>query len=91
MTNDVINSCFEFAGALFILNNCRTLYNDKIVRGVSVLTTIFFTCWGLWNVYYYPMLGQTWSFFAGMCICAANILWIIMMVYYNLKESKTNE
>lgn len=86
ISNDLINACFEFAGAAFILNNVRTLYRDKLVRGVSLLTTIYFTSWGVWNVYYYPALGQSWSFIAGMCICTANILWIILMLYYKHNE-----
>jgi hypothetical protein len=86
MTNDLINAGFECSGALFILNNCRTLIHDKLVRGVSLLTTVYFTVWGIWNVIYYPSLGQRWSFVAGMCICTANILWITLMLYYKRKE-----
>lgn len=91
MTNDLINACFEFSGALFVLNNCRTLVKDKLVRGVSLLTTVYFTAWGIWNVYYYPALGQSWSFDAGMCICTANILWIALMLYYKHKEKIRNQ
>lgn len=86
MTNDIINAAFEFSGSLFVLNNCWTLYRDKLVRGVSLLTTLYFTSWGGWNVFYYPSLGQRWSFIAGMCICTANILWISLMLYYKRKE-----
>jgi hypothetical protein len=88
MTNDSINALFELSGALFVLNNCRILYSDKLVRGVSVLTTVFFTLWGFWNCYFYPILGQEWSFVAGMCISASNLLWIAMMIYYKRKETK---
>jgi uncharacterized membrane protein len=86
MTNDMINAAFEVTGALFVLNNCWTLYRDKLVRGVSLLTTMYFTSWGIWNVYFYPALGQRWSWIAGMCICTANILWIFLMLYYKRKE-----
>lgn len=90
-TNDLINACFEAAGAVMVLNNCRVLYKDKIVRGVSLFTTVFFTAWGLWNVYFYPVLGQMFSFYAGMCICAANILWIGLMMHYIQLEKRLKE
>jgi uncharacterized membrane protein YfcA len=82
---DIINSLFEFFASLFILNNCYTLYKDKQVKGVSILSTAFFTSWGLWNVFYYPHLGQQFSFYAGIAVLLANILWVGMMVYYSRK------
>ncbi len=82
MTPDQINSLFEFAGALFILNHCRVLHRDKLVAGVSVLSTFFFFSWGVWNIYYYPHLDQTWSFYGGLCISLANTLYIGMLIRY---------
>jgi len=84
--SDQINACFEGVGAAMILNNCRMVIRDKLVRGVSILTNAYFTSWGIWNVFYYPSLNQVWSFRAGLCICTANILWILLMLYYKHKE-----
>ena len=83
MTNDLINGLFEFTGALFIFYHCRTLFRDKLVKGVSILSTVYFFSWGLWNLFYYPSLNQTWSFIGGVAIMLANITWIGMMVYYH--------
>ena len=91
MTNDLINAGFEFTGALMVLLNVLTLFKDKIVRGVHIGPTLYFTLWGCWNVYYYPSLGQHWSFVAGTCICTANILWIALMLYYKHKEKIRNQ
>jgi len=82
ITADTINGIFELFAGLMILNNCRVLFNDKMVRGVSLVSTVFFTCWGAWNLYYYPALGQMFSFFAGVLIFFANFCWIGLMCYY---------
>ena len=79
----MINGSFELFGGLFILNHCRTVIKDKAVKGVSIISTVFFMLWGIWNVYYYPSLDQWWSFCGGLVICAANFLWIGLMIYYD--------
>jgi hypothetical protein len=53
---------------------------------VSILANLYFTAWGIWNVFYFPHLHQFWSFGAEMCICTANILWIVLTLYYKHKE-----
>lgn len=83
---DIINGCFEAFASIFILGHCLVLYRDKLVRGVSTLSTAFFFAWGLWNIIYYPHLGQVFSFYAGLCVVAANCLWLGMQFYYKQKE-----
>lgn len=56
-THDQINSVFEFCAIFMILNHCLVLYKDKKVRGVSVLSSVFFTTWSFWNTYYYPNIN----------------------------------
>lgn len=85
---DLINGLFELLAGLFVLMHCRKLYHDKMVRGVSLVATIFFFSWGLWNLYYYPHLEQWLSFWGGISIATANFLWIGMMIYYTAKERK---
>lgn len=79
---DIINGLFEASGGIFVLNHCRVLYADKKVNGISVLSTIFFLSWGLWNLYYYPHLDQWMSFFGGIMIASANFIWVSMLIYY---------
>lgn len=85
---DLINSMFEFASGILLLNNCRILFKDKKVREVSIFTTAVFAMWGYWNLYYYPHLNQMLSFCAGLLVVAANTLWVILAVYYTRKERK---
>ncbi len=80
---DVINSSFELLGTFAILGHVHRLWKDKNVAGVSLWATVFFASWGFWNLYYYPHLGQWWSFWGGIGIVLANIIWISGMVYYS--------
>lgn len=82
LTGDAINGAFEAAAALFILNHCRVLMEHRQARGVSALSTLFFTAWGFWNLAYYPSLNQQWSFAGGLCVVAANALWLGLQLHY---------
>lgn len=91
--NDIINAAFEFGGAIFLCHNCITLYKDKAVSGVSILSTAFFTGWGFWNIYYYPTLDQVWSMIAAIALTFFNVLWVGQMIYYrraNIKNLSTS-
>jgi hypothetical protein len=83
---DIINGTFEMCGGLFILNHCLALYKDKMVKGVSIISTIFFMSWGIWNLYFYPHLEQMWSFYGGLIIMTTNFIWICMMIYYKYRK-----
>ncbi len=82
MNNDLMNGFFELGGALFVLNHSRVLYLDKTVKGVSLVSLIYFLAWGIWNLIYYPSLGQFWSFVGGIGLVVANLIWITLFVYY---------
>lgn len=82
MLNDVINGAFELLAALFVLNHCRVLLRDRAVAGVSILSTVFFTLWGCWNLHYYPALNQWFSFIGGLGIVVANAFYIALLVRF---------
>jgi hypothetical protein len=82
MMIDTINGMFEALAGLFALNHCRVLCRDKAVAGVSIASTVFFACWGVWNLYYYPALGQWLSFAGGLFIVSANAIYISLLVYF---------
>lgn len=86
MSGDVVNGLFEFSGALFMGLNVRQLLRDRQVKGVHWLSMLFFTSWGYWNLFYYPSLGQTWSFLAGACLAAMNSAWATLTVFYLLRQ-----
>ena len=88
MTPDIVNALFELAAAGFVLNHCRVLRRDRVARGVSLLSTVFFTAWGAWNIVFYPAVGAFWSFVAGLAVLAANCLWAGMIFKTRWQETK---
>lgn len=82
MHMDMFNGLLEFVGSLMLWLNVRALYKDKQVKGVNWLTTLFFTGWGVWNLAYYPSLGQWWSFAGGISLALANLAWLVLLLKY---------
>lgn len=75
MLGDVGNAAFELGGALLIWLNVRQLLRDRQIRGVFWPVNLFYTLWGMWNLYYYPSLGQWLSFYAGLGVVLGNAAW----------------
>ena len=78
---DLVNGSFECLGGFAILQSIRRVLKDKQVKGVSVLHVAFFSLWGFWNLYYYPSLGQSLSFWGGVLVTVANTTWVCLLVY----------
>ena len=79
---DTTNGLYEVLGGLLVLNHCRAVLRDKAVAGVSIVSVALFTTWGMWNLYYYPSLGQWCSFGGGIVIMSANALWVMLLLRY---------
>lgn len=80
---DIGNGCFETTGAWFTWRNAWQLYKDKKVTGVYWPTTLFFTCWGVWNLLYYPILNQWFSFMGGVFLVLGNVAWVTLYLRYH--------
>ena len=83
---DLVNGMFEMTGGLLICLSIRRLHVDRVVRGVSAWPVAFFAAWGLWNLFYYPILGQWFSLAGGVLITVANVAWIAQMLYHLSRE-----
>ncbi len=83
MTPDIINGLFECLGGIFITLSIIKLHKDKSVRGVSLYPVAFFSVWGYWNLYFYPSLGQWWSFWGGIGVVVMNTIWLGQLIYYS--------
>ena len=81
LSADQFNGLFEFFGACLTLLSVRRILLDKLVHGVSPLPVIFFTAWGLWNLWYYPHLDQWWSFTGGVFLVWVNAWWVSCLLY----------
>ncbi len=84
--NDLINGTFELVGAFLCWMNFARLLRDREIRGVFWPASAFFAVWGLWNLYYYPSLGQWFSFGAGVVLCAGNLAWVGLALKLRIKS-----
>lgn len=85
-THDLINACFEGGGAIFLCLNVRRLLKDKSVKGVSLLTTSWWTAWGFWNVYFYAAVSCAASFWAGIAVLAVQAVWVVLALHFARAE-----
>lgn len=86
MSPDAINAAFELVGSFMTWRNFVQLRRDRTVAGVYWPVTAFFSVWGLWNLWYYPALGQWLSFSAGIVLCMGNIAWVILALRLRRQE-----
>lgn len=87
LTPDLGNLLFELSGGVFLSMNVYRLYKDKRVLGVSWVPAAFYTSWGLYNFYYYAVLGQWLSWWGGWLTTGANLVWLSMYFYYRRKRT----
>jgi len=87
--NDLINALFELGGAIVTWLNVRKLTQDKEIKGVYWPIWIFFSSWGLWNLYYYPSIGHILSFLAGIILVSGNIAWVSLAWRYKRAQSQS--
>jgi hypothetical protein len=79
---DLINGLFELVGSVAVWGNVHKLLADKAVRGTRWQLMVFFSSWSIWNLYYYPHLGQWLSFVGGVSLMVANVTWTALAAYY---------
>ena len=80
---DFTNGVFEALAGWFVLVNCRRVLLDRQVAGVSVWATAFFASWSVWNLYFYPSLGQWLSFAGGLVVGVGNIAYVALLVRFS--------
>lgn len=85
---DAGNAFFEGGLALLLTLNIKRLRKDKKVQGASLIPSIFVTLWGYWNMYYYPHLGQSLSFYCGAAVSVMNTAWLILVMKYKYQTDK---
>lgn len=86
MSIDLMNACFEFIGAFFVWSNVRALLRDRSVAGVNLSVTGFYIAWGCSNVYYYTLLEHWWSLVGDLGIVSANVVWLVLALYYRRQK-----
>lgn len=91
LSPDAINGCYESLGSLAIWANVHKLWQDKVVLGAHWQSMIFWSSWSMWNLYYYPVLHQWFSFSGGCSLALANVVWTALAAYYMLRRKPEHE
>lgn len=84
-TPDIINGCLECAAAGMTSLNVRRVWKDRMVRGVDWRVTAFHISWGLYNLYFYPSLGQWCSLAGGIVLTLTNAAYVASLLYFRRK------
>ena len=79
---DLINAAFGGGMAFAILPSVLKLRQDKQVLGLHWFHVAFPTVWSCWNLYYYPWLDQTFSYWAAIPLTGINVVYLSMLFYY---------
>lgn len=79
---DAVNGTFELGGAAVNLLNIKAIVRDREVKGINSWVYVWFSTWGLYNLYYYPHLNQWMSFAGGAAIVTVNCSWLALAAYY---------
>lgn len=80
---DLVNGIFGVLGGLFIALSIAKLYQEKTVRGVSIVYVAFFTTWSWYQVYFFTTVNFWWSWAGAVGMMTANAIWLCQMVYYS--------
>jgi hypothetical protein len=83
---DIINGLFELCGGFLCWLNVKQILKDQSVKGVYWPIQIFFSAWGIWNLFFYSGLSQWMSFYGGIFLAIGNISWVILAAYYSRKS-----
>jgi len=86
LTPDMVNSLVELGGAWFTWRNAWQLFKDKSLSGVYWPTNLFFTLFGVWNLYYYTSIAQPYSFYAAILLTMGNATWVAMAINLRFKQ-----
>jgi hypothetical protein len=85
MTPDTVNAIFEGSGALLQWGSTYRIYKDRGYAGIYLPAAALFTLWGYWNLFYYPYLGQMFSFWATIIMVSGNTAWLVLMMFFGRK------
>ena len=83
---DILNGSFEIGATVSISFNCLRVRKDKAVKGINAYATLYFSLWGMWNLFYYSHLDQWFSFLSGGTVVLINSYYVWLLIYYTRRE-----
>ena len=82
ITIDHINAIFTVGGIMFVIINILQLTKDKQVKGVSIISMLFFGIWSWWLAFFYYKNSHYYSMIAAIFMGVFEIVWISLWMYY---------
>jgi len=83
---DIINALFQGVAAVGTLRNYFSLRKDLDVKGTYWPLYLVFLSWGIWDLFYYPILNQWWSFTLNVITIIGNLLWLKLALCIKYKK-----
>jgi hypothetical protein len=84
--SDLTNGFFELGGGVAVWANVRALYHDKRYAGCRLAPMFFFCAFSLWNLWFYPHLGQIASTVGGAFLGLGNLAYVVLMMTYRKRS-----
>jgi uncharacterized protein with PQ loop repeat len=84
--NEFITAAFATVSGFMLLLNLRQAIRDKDVKGVSLITLWFFTCYAIWMTYYFWTLSEYWVVVPAIVNMMANIAYLSVATKYKRRS-----
>lgn len=82
MSPDLINGGFELLSSAMMVPSIIRAWRARKITGVHWTMPVFFVLWGVWNIFYYPHLGQWFSLLGAIMLLITNSLWLMLVVAF---------
>ena len=79
---DTITAGFELVGLACIVADCRAVYRDRAVRGVSIWSRGVYGSWALWNIGLFTSLDMPLAALVALVSVAAYVVWVALALRY---------
>jgi len=86
LTSDIINGLYELLASIFLSLNIYATYKAKKSVGINILSIIFFSSWGMYNLFFYHINHLCYSFYGGIAMVTVNLTWIFFILKYRNNE-----
>lgn len=85
---DTVNSIFVFAASIFYILNLYKLYKDKQVKGISIASLVFFSCWNIWTLIFFLSTDYIYTTISYVLVSIINIIYLSLLYYYYKKNKR---
>lgn len=89
MLVDQITGGFQFFASIFIMLNIRALLKSREMKGISLLTIVFYNLWDFWGVYMFYRIGNSYSMWTAVAITVVYTTWSCLVFYFTLSSKES--